>query len=68
MPYVKIELTPPGISKEQKLRIIKGVTQLLIDVLNKDPKLTHVVICEIESDNWGFDNQQATGRLTPKSE
>lgn len=60
MPYIKIEVTREGVTKEQKQRLIKGVTQLLVDILNKDPQLTHVVIDEIETDNWGVAGEQFT--------
>jgi len=60
MPYIKIEVTRDGVTKEQKQQLIKGVTQLLVDILNKDPQLTHVVIDEIETDNWGVAGEQET--------
>jgi 4-oxalocrotonate tautomerase len=60
MPYVKIELTPEGVTREKKRKLIKKITQLLVDVLNKDPKLTHIVIAEVETDNWGMDGEQVT--------
>jgi 4-oxalocrotonate tautomerase len=60
MPYIKIEVTREGVTKEQKQHLIKGVTQLLIDVLNKDPQLTHVVIEEVDTDNWGVAGEQWT--------
>ena len=54
MPYVKIELTREGVTREQKQELISGITNLITDVLNKDPHLTHVVIQEIELDDWGY--------------
>lgn len=60
MPYVKIEVTREGVTKEQKRDLIKGVTQLLVDVLHKNPKTTHVVISEIDTDNWGVSGEQVT--------
>ncbi|ETZ21145.1 4-oxalocrotonate tautomerase family protein [Pedobacter sp. V48] len=60
MPYIKIELTREGVSREQKQALIKGVTDLMTDVLNKDPQLTHVVIQEIELDDWGFAGEQVS--------
>nr|WP_294873662.1 4-oxalocrotonate tautomerase family protein [uncultured Pedobacter sp.] len=60
MPYIKIELTREGVSPEQKQALIKGVTDLMTDVLNKDPQLTHVVIQEIELDDWGFAGEQVS--------
>ncbi|MDK9421667.1 4-oxalocrotonate tautomerase family protein [Pectobacterium carotovorum] len=54
MPYVNIKITNEGITAEQKRQLIEGVTQLLVDVLNKNPKTTVVVIDEVETDNWGI--------------
>lgn len=60
MPYVKIEITREGVTREQKQTIIKGVTDLMADVLNKDPHLTHVVIQEIALDDWGYAGEQVS--------
>jgi len=54
MPYVNIKITREGTTKEQKEKLIKGATQLLKDVLGKDPKTTVVVIDEVDLDNWGM--------------
>jgi 4-oxalocrotonate tautomerase len=59
MPIVRIEVTPPGLTQEQKKQLVEGVTDLLSSVLNKDPRLTHVIISEIDSSNWGFDGKLA---------
>lgn len=60
MPYVKIEVTREGITRIQKQQLIAGVTQLITDILDKDPNLTHVVIQEIELDDWGFAGEQVS--------
>ncbi|XZF15694.1 tautomerase family protein [Chitinophagaceae bacterium MMS25-I14] len=60
MPYIKIEVTREGVTREQKQAIIKGVTDLMTNILNKDPQLTHVVIQEIELDDWGFAGEQVS--------
>jgi 4-oxalocrotonate tautomerase len=60
MPYIKIEVLRDGVTREQKQLLIKGVTELVISVLNKDPHLTHVVIDEIEDDNWGYAGEQVS--------
>jgi 4-oxalocrotonate tautomerase len=60
MPYIKIEVTREGITREQKQTLIKGVTDLITDVLNKDPQLTHVVIQEVDLDDWGFAGEQVS--------
>lgn len=54
MPYVNIKITREGATVEQKRQLITGVTQLLVDVLNKNPETTVVVIDEVNTDNWGI--------------
>lgn len=54
MPYVNIKVTREGVSKEQKARLIKGVTDLLVEVLDKKPATTFVVIDEVEMEDWGI--------------
>jgi 4-oxalocrotonate tautomerase len=58
MPFVKIEVTREGVTREQKQVLIAGVTKLITEVLNKDPHLTHVVIREIDLDDWGYAGEQ----------
>lgn len=53
MPYVNVKVTRDGATAEQKQRIIAGVTQVLVDVLAKDPALTFVVIDEVAHEDWG---------------
>lgn len=60
MPYVKIELTREGVTREQKQQLIAGVTNLISDILGKDPNLTHIVLQEIELDDWGFAGEQVS--------
>lgn len=60
MPYVKIEVTREGVTREQKQTLISGITNLITNVLNKDPQLTHVVIQEIDLDDWGFAGEQVS--------
>ena len=60
MPYVNIKVTDEGVTKEQKHQLIKGATQLLVDVLGKNPAKTMVVIDEVNTDNWGIGFDQVT--------
>jgi len=53
MPYVNIKITEEGVTSEQKSRLIEGVTNLLKEVLGKNPATTMVVIDEVPTDNWG---------------
>ena len=62
MPYNNIKVTREGVTKRQKQELIAGATQLLVDVLGKDPSTTVVVIDEVDTDNWGFAGEQITER------
>ncbi len=62
MPYVNIKITKEGATPEQKAQLIKGATQLLADVLGKNPQTTFVVIDEVETDNWGIGGETITAR------
>ena len=54
MPYVNIKITREGgTTPEQKAELIKGVTDLLVRVLDKSPATTFVVIKEVELEDWG---------------
>ncbi|MES2126315.1 MAG: 4-oxalocrotonate tautomerase family protein [Pseudomonadota bacterium] len=60
MPYVHIRVTREGVSPAQKLALIEGATDLLQNVLNKDPASTFVIIEEVETDNWGWKRESIT--------
>jgi len=62
VPYVNIKITREGATAEQKAQLIKGATQLLVDVLGKNPATTVVVIEEVETDNWGIAGETVTAR------
>lgn len=53
MPYINIKITDEQVTKEQKQKLIAGATQLMVDILGKNPETTHVVIDEVPIDNWG---------------
>lgn len=62
MPYVNIKVTREGTAPgagasattaEQKKALIKGVSDLLLEVMGKPPHTTFVVIDEVELENWG---------------
>lgn len=54
MPYVNLQITK-GATREQKSKIVKDMTTLLVKTLGKTPEHIHIVIQEIEEENWGFD-------------
>lgn len=62
MPYVNIKITREGVSKEQKHRLVAGVTRLLQEELGKNPQTTVIVIDEVDTDNWGIGGELVTER------
>lgn len=64
MPFVNIKVTggKEAPTVEQKAELIKGVTDLLVRVLNKNPATTVVIIEEVDMDNWGIGGQSITER------
>ena len=66
MPFVNIKVTggKEAPTAEQKAELIKGATDLLVRVLNKNPATTVVIIEEVDMDNWGVGGQSITERRT----
>lgn len=53
MPFVNVKITREGATPQQKAELIKGVTDLLVQVLDKTPATTFVVIEEVATEDWG---------------
>ncbi len=53
MPFVNVKITREGATSQQKAELIKGVTDLLVQVLDKNPATTFVVIDEVATEDWG---------------
>ncbi|HYF66517.1 MAG TPA: 4-oxalocrotonate tautomerase family protein [Ohtaekwangia sp.] len=58
MPFIIIKVTDEQVTREQKQKLIEGATQLVVDILSKNPETTHVVIDEVPVDNWGVNGKQ----------
>jgi len=54
MPYVNVRITKDGVTAAQKATIVKEITETLQRVLGKKPEHTHVIIDEVELENWGY--------------
>ena len=53
MPYVKVEIAKGIASIEQKKAVIRGMTDVLVKELGRNPEYIFVVIDEVDTDNWG---------------
>jgi 4-oxalocrotonate tautomerase len=54
VPYVSVRITKDGVTVEQKKQVVEQITRTLVEVLGKRPEHIHVVIDEVEPENWGF--------------
>jgi 4-oxalocrotonate tautomerase len=62
MPYVHVRITPDGATRERKERVIRGITDLLVQEMGKKPDETFVIIEEVATDNWGIGGESTTVR------
>jgi len=53
MPYVRVEIAKGIATVEQKRAVIKGMTDVLVRELDRNPEYIFVVIDEVDTDNWG---------------
>lgn len=60
MPFIKVDALREDLNREKKQQLIREISKAVTTVLNKDPHLTHIVINEIEDDNWGYAGEQVT--------
>lgn len=77
MPMVTVQVTREGsqpgvdhVTPDQKAAIYKGISQLLLDVLNKPLERTWVIFQEVEVENWsqgGMPLAEYRKRLAGKS-
>ena len=67
MPYVNVRIAGSA-TPAQKDEVIKGITDVLVRVLDKDPETTFVVIDEVPLENWGHRSTSiATARTRAKT-
>jgi 4-oxalocrotonate tautomerase len=57
MPYVNVKITKDGVTRAQKEKLVKDITASLVTTLGKQPEHIHIVIDEVELENWGFAGQ-----------
>jgi 4-oxalocrotonate tautomerase len=60
MPYVNVRITREGATPRQKAEIIRRMTDVLVEVLDKDPQATFIVIDEVALEDWGLAGRQVS--------
>lgn len=68
MPYINVRLTNDSLSPEVKAEVIRRITAVFTEVLNKDPETTFVVIDEVNIDNWGVAGKTVRARREARRE
>jgi 4-oxalocrotonate tautomerase len=53
MPVINLQVTK-GLNRDQKRKIIKEFTQTLVTVACKRPEHIHILINELNEQDWGF--------------
>ncbi|WP_363798948.1 2-hydroxymuconate tautomerase family protein [Lysobacter firmicutimachus] len=67
MPYILIQATRDGLDAPRKAELIRRATQMMVDVLDKDPATTFVVVDEVEADNWGIGGHPVSARRAERA-
>ena len=63
MPYINVRVTKDRVTTEQKAAIVREMTDTLVRVLGKRPEHIHVIIDEVELENWGYAGMLTTEYL-----
>lgn len=56
MPYINVQLTKSGVTKDHKAQIIEEMTATLVRVLGKTAHI-HIVLDLVDEENWGYAGQ-----------
>ena len=55
MPYINVRITrEPKATTQQKAEIVRRITDVVTEVLQKNPATTIVTIDEVDDENWGI--------------
>jgi len=65
MPVVRIDLWK-GRDKEKKKELIEKVTSAVVDAIGCSIEAVHVIINEVEKDNWGIGGTPASVKFPDK--
>lgn len=70
MPFVNIKITREGkrTTAEQKEKIIRGVTDVLVETLGRGQQTTVVIIEEVDPEDYGIGGQTVTNRRKHETE
>ncbi len=62
MPIVRVEIAKGVATVEQKRKVIRRITDVLVEELGRNPEYVFVLIDEVDTDNWGRNGQPLSER------
>ena len=65
MPVVRIDLWK-GREKEKKKELIEKITSAVVDTIGCSIEAVHVIINEVDKDNWGIGGKPASVKFPDK--
>jgi len=68
MPYVNVKITKGNVTRAQKQALVQDITSSLTKHLGKKPEHIHIVIDEIDPENWGFSGMLTTDYLSKRDD
>ncbi len=54
MPFVSVKIVENQFSEEKKIELIEKLTDLVVEVMNREKSLTAIVIDEIKPSSWAI--------------
>jgi len=52
MPYINVKYVKQQVNKQQKDSLIKGLMDILVNIMGRDPNFTVITVDEIDESNW----------------
>lgn len=61
MPFLRVALTP-AVRREQKELLARRLTDVIVEVLGKEPEQCHIVFEEVAENNWAVSGRLVSAR------
>lgn len=57
MPYVNLKIVKQQVNSDKKELLLKGLMDIIVNKMGRDPKLTVITVDEIDKSNWYIGGQ-----------
>jgi len=58
MPFVNVKVVKDQVNAEMKKKIIRNLTDLIVEIMNRERSLTNIVIDEIDYTSWSIGGKE----------